>query len=312
MNQPLLSICIPTYNRASYLRECLDSIIPQIEKNSLDEKVEIVIADNASSDDTENIVATYISLFPGLTYFKNETNLGFDRSFVRLISKSTGRYCLCLGDDDALFEDSLVYLVDVLEKNQKVGLVWMNNWGYGNDLKSPIVAHPNLSLEGDTTYTTLAHYIQNYPQSFENLVGMFVGLSNQLFRRADWVNYEKKDQFLDTLAVHMYVSLTVFKEEAFIIVAKPIVKTRASNIRWNVFAGLETSRGRVKSTLAIATWIRNTYQLPVTVGKMHFNIARKEYWATFKESAKTILSRSGLGTSITWYRKIKALTSKRL
>lgn len=50
---PLLSICIPTYNRSTYLRESIESIIHQSEFISGD--VEIVISDNASTDNTENI-----------------------------------------------------------------------------------------------------------------------------------------------------------------------------------------------------------------------------------------------------------------
>ena len=54
MKTPLLSICIATYNRASYIGETLDSIIPQ-----LDDDVELLVVDGASTDNTEDVVRKY-------------------------------------------------------------------------------------------------------------------------------------------------------------------------------------------------------------------------------------------------------------
>jgi glycosyltransferase involved in cell wall biosynthesis len=54
--KPKLSICIPTYNRAQTLRETIDSILPQILGNF---NIEILISDNASTDDTPSIVCEY-------------------------------------------------------------------------------------------------------------------------------------------------------------------------------------------------------------------------------------------------------------
>lgn len=59
--QPLLSICIPTYNRSQYLKETIDSIIGQEEFKS--ENVEIVISDNCSTDDTEIVCKKYIEQY---------------------------------------------------------------------------------------------------------------------------------------------------------------------------------------------------------------------------------------------------------
>ena len=53
-----LSICIPTYNRAEYLKEALDSIIKQINDTNRD-KVEICISDNASEDNTKELIENY-------------------------------------------------------------------------------------------------------------------------------------------------------------------------------------------------------------------------------------------------------------
>ena len=70
MNKPLLSICIPTYNRAEYLKNSIESIICQDEfKNK---QVEIVIADNASTDNTESVARPYAQRYENIFYYRNE------------------------------------------------------------------------------------------------------------------------------------------------------------------------------------------------------------------------------------------------
>jgi abequosyltransferase len=74
----LLSICIPTYNRAQYLKYNIDILISQIKRAEPDQ-VEICVSDNASTDHTEELVRDYVKLYPNIPirYNKNETRLEF-------------------------------------------------------------------------------------------------------------------------------------------------------------------------------------------------------------------------------------------
>ena len=56
MNETLLSICITTYNRANYLGDCLSSIVEQFDNRELIDQIEIMISDNASADNTTDII----------------------------------------------------------------------------------------------------------------------------------------------------------------------------------------------------------------------------------------------------------------
>ena len=67
MTKPLLSICIPTFNRSSYLRNTLNSIVSQQE--FLSEKVEIIISDNASTDETPDVVKEFTAKYSNIHYF---------------------------------------------------------------------------------------------------------------------------------------------------------------------------------------------------------------------------------------------------
>lgn len=303
MNRPLLSICIPTYNRAKYLPECLDSIVSEFKNESLRNNIEIVIADNASTDNTGDIVREYQKKYSNIVYFANEKNIGFDRSFARLIEKSTGVYCLSIGDDDAFFDGAIPLVMKRIEK-QEIPFYGLNCWGYDIELKNKLLPYPNLQLTEDLKFEKLSDYIKSI-KKYTNLVGVFVGLSTQLFKRDPWAGYQGKEEFFDTLAIHMYVNLSVFKESPFEIIAEPLIKTRSSNIRWDVFAGLETIQGRITSTLKIVTWVRDTFKLPISDFKLYTYFYTREYWFTLKEILKRYLSRIGLDGITRLYRKLR-------
>lgn len=72
-NTPLLSICIPTYNRSRYLQVSLAALIEQSE--SFHSDIEIVVSDNASTDNTEESMNTFRTQFSNLKYVRNTENL---------------------------------------------------------------------------------------------------------------------------------------------------------------------------------------------------------------------------------------------
>ena len=103
----------------------------------------------------------------------------------------------------------------------------------------------------------------------------------------------------------MYINLSVFKDKPFMIIKEPFIKTRSSNIRWDVFAGLETIQGRITSTLEIVTWVKDMFKLPISKPRLYIYFYTREYWFTFKEIAKKLLMKIGLGGLIIYYRKLR-------
>jgi glycosyltransferase involved in cell wall biosynthesis len=120
LNKILLTIAIPTYNRASILDGNLLSIYRQIENKSL--PIEIIISDNCSPDNTTEVVKKYISKGMSITYIKNENNIGMDGNFAQCYRMAKGKYVLVLGDDDYLIEGKLEVLLNYLKKGD-YGLV---------------------------------------------------------------------------------------------------------------------------------------------------------------------------------------------
>ncbi len=92
---PVLTLAIPTYNRADVLNETLRRIVND---PACDERVEIIVSDNCSTDHTAQVVAGY----PSVKYYRNEENIR-DANFTRLLGYGTGVY-LKLVNDTVRFE----------------------------------------------------------------------------------------------------------------------------------------------------------------------------------------------------------------
>ena len=100
---PLLSICIPTYNGGYKLDTALMAISKSIKTY---DDVEVIISDNASTDDTPEIISKYLKDSRFRSY-KNENNLGFNRNMFMLIRYyARGKYCWVVGDDDFIDLDA--------------------------------------------------------------------------------------------------------------------------------------------------------------------------------------------------------------
>lgn len=272
MPSPILSICIPTYNRAGFLKQCLDSIASQI-KNP--EHVEIVISDNGSSDNTQSVVEEYQKKFPFIKYIKNRENLGFDKNVLQVVEKASGDYCWLLGDDDALFKDALECLLPLLLEN-KYEYFLANAWGYNRELEKPAVSRPNLRISSNKFYPSLKDFVRTLKDPRE-MVGTFGGMSGQIFSRRVWQELAGKQGFIGSQTVHLFVILKAFRGLPALVIAKPLVKTRADNMRWDTFPGLETVKKRVKSTKNTQEWIFNLYGIPYSKTKLEL----KYHWDLF-------------------------------
>lgn len=95
--RPLLTIGIPTYNRVGTLRRAVDSALKQGGGD-----LEILVADNASTDDTERYCRALAEREPVVRYIRQSVNLGPTANFNTVLRQARGDYFLFLGDDDWL------------------------------------------------------------------------------------------------------------------------------------------------------------------------------------------------------------------
>jgi len=110
----LLSICIPTYNRSEFLEKTLLSIV---EAQRFEEMCEVVISDNNSSDNTREVVSKFSDKYRNIRYINNESNVGADQNFIKVLNLGNGKY-LKLHSDKTLFckdklDALLAYLTEI-------------------------------------------------------------------------------------------------------------------------------------------------------------------------------------------------------
>lgn len=111
---PLLTITVPTYNRARHLAFLLATV--ERELRGLEHEVRVMVSDNASTDETPSVVAEFTSRIPGLRSRRNEVNEGPDANISACYLLPDTPYVWILGDDDAPLNGTLPLLVDLLRR----------------------------------------------------------------------------------------------------------------------------------------------------------------------------------------------------
>jgi hypothetical protein len=95
--RPLVSIMMPTYNKGPYIRRAVLSALRQTLRH-----IELVIVDDCSDDETQNVVSPFISSDDRVHYFRNPTRLYTHLNRVKTLNVTRARFLLCLDSDDEL------------------------------------------------------------------------------------------------------------------------------------------------------------------------------------------------------------------
>jgi glycosyltransferase involved in cell wall biosynthesis len=116
MDGTSITVGIPTFNRAGLLREAIESVLGQTYRN-----FRLIVSDNASTDETQEVVASESDA--RLEYLRTDKNIGMIGNFNRLIALTQTEFLMLLPDDDRLYPDYLGSVVEVLQRNPRVGAV---------------------------------------------------------------------------------------------------------------------------------------------------------------------------------------------
>ncbi|WP_067065719.1 glycosyltransferase family 2 protein [Roseateles chitosanitabidus] len=195
-SRPLLSVCIPTFNREGFLRECLESI----QAAGLDDQFEVVVSDNASSDGTIGLLEEFRHCLP-LRWVVQDTNIGPDRNFDAVVAFAQGEYCWLLGSDDVVEPHTIERLLRSLRERRNDIL----HFGYVQTdilLNRLYAAHPPAG-QVDSTPTALEKYFGDMP----NMSLLFTFISSFAFRRTIWM--DRRDRVLGWVGTYYIHMLTM-------------------------------------------------------------------------------------------------------
>ena len=113
--KPLVSIIIPNFNHSRYLDQSIQSALDQTYPNT-----EIIINDNASTDDSIRVAAKYLDR--GVIINKNPDNI-LNSNYRVVFERSSGKYFVLLCADDVLLPHFVEKAVSIMEKHENIGFV---------------------------------------------------------------------------------------------------------------------------------------------------------------------------------------------
>jgi glycosyltransferase involved in cell wall biosynthesis len=118
-SEPLITIGLPVYNSARYLRQSLDSLLGQTHSDFV-----LVISDNASTDETGHICAEYAATDSRIRYHRNAVNLGNPANFNRIAELTTSRYLKWSTSDDYWKPTFLERALEIMERDPSIVLCY--------------------------------------------------------------------------------------------------------------------------------------------------------------------------------------------
>lgn len=166
-NDLLVSIGLPVYNSALRIRQALDCLLGQKYRN-----IELVISDNASTDETQKICEEYAKSDNRIRYIRQEKNLGQVNNITYVIKEAKGEYFMLAADDDWWDSNFISILKPVLDKYPK----------YGASISSVLRVYDDGNIRdevrytGDLNLTNLSYKKVLYMMASEKPIHWFCGL----------------------------------------------------------------------------------------------------------------------------------------
>ncbi len=194
--RPLLSVCIPTYNRAEYLNQTLKSIV---ESDCFDEKTEIVVSDNCSNDNTEDICSIYVKKHPNIKYIKYQQPINLNINLIEALSLGTGHYIKLNNDTVAFASGTLQFFLNKIKDhlNDKSQLLFVSS------------IHNENFLNRDKFYNknNKSYISENLDDFIDILSTSITWISNFGCWKEQFENISDKTRFIDTFFLQVDWSL---------------------------------------------------------------------------------------------------------
>lgn len=129
--RPLLTLAIPTYNRAWCLKDLLSALAEQLKDEP---RVELLISDNASPDETPSLVQDFAAQGLRIRYLRNAENIGGDANFLQCFEQARGKYVWLFSDDDLIIPGALAKILAYCE-TAEYDLIWVSAYSFSDSHK---------------------------------------------------------------------------------------------------------------------------------------------------------------------------------
>lgn len=250
---PILTIAIPTFNRRNKLQMSLTALLEQAQGKP----VELLVSDNASTDDTQKFMESFCLQHPQITYVRNPENIGPDRNFLNCYNRSSGEYVLLLGDDDLLLPGAVDAMLQTLSR--KPVFVCMNSCGLRNTDPLEITA-PRYPEGKDQVYTRR--------EDIMRCMGIMVTFMSSFILRNDLVKaIPDKERYIGTYFIQSHIALQTLKAEGeYVFITKNcIAATGNESVGYDLYFVWGRMYGQLLNTTGIEAGID-----PQLIHQLHY------------------------------------------
>jgi glycosyltransferase involved in cell wall biosynthesis len=243
--RPQLSICIPTFNRAGRLALLVEALASQTKAGGLQNQVEVVLSDNASTDETGRLGEGWAAENPFIHYFRNRWNIGGEPNFIRSIERARGKFVWVLGDDEHVSERALVRLLAYL--TPEVTQLYLNFRCVDRDGKCLVPSRLDPLIPDDITTIELIKRI--------GFVSGFALISSHIFDRELFLASDAK-VLLEISPFYVLNAglIMAFHDQKCRLVREPLFDYTANNERMAHETGLYV---RVMGLLQTLRWLES-------------------------------------------------------
>ncbi len=213
-----ISIIIPTYNRANYLKQTIESALAQDYEN-----YEVIVLDNASTDSTAEVIEKYLDN-DKFRYYRNETNIGMVKNWHKAIYEySTGDWFLILSDDDYFIDSKyLTQAVLLMHRDEKICIVYANGYIKHEDTGKmvPLKLPFNEINDGKKIFSSRGTV---KPQDFT--------LCNILFKKNDTLRFKSfENKFNVACDSELFLNMCVYGKVAIVNDYVSVYRVHSNNL----------------------------------------------------------------------------------
>jgi glycosyltransferase involved in cell wall biosynthesis len=214
---PLLTICIPTYNRKSRLKSTIDSLLPQLTSD-----VELFVSDNASTDGTAAFLRDHLRR---ISLYRQDQNVGSEKNILACLGFGSGQYIWLLNDDDVISPNAVASILSAICQYAPLPLLWARAADPSLDVSTFVESTCQTSwtmLDGDSFLLNVAEWITFCPS---------IIVSRQC------ISIPTLETYMGSLLIPMALTLhAVAKENRVLVSDAPLILSQEGETgRYDVF-----------------------------------------------------------------------------
>lgn len=216
-NHKTLTFAVPTYNGHNSICDTLDSILDSV-TDSNRSQVEILVIDNASQDNTRELVQNYQKNYQGIIRIvTNDENIGYDKNIDKLFLESEGLYVKIIADDDLLKPDSVDIFLNYIKNYPETHLFLFNFDLYDVEMKE-CTSSLTMNSNNDVECRTGEDFLQ---KSY----GRYGQVSSLMIKRQAWLdvyrNFEVGKNY-----IHVFTVFNLIQDRPSLIISNAYIKVR--------------------------------------------------------------------------------------